>query len=128
MAFGNPATELAAIEATYEDTAVILHEIAITGDDKITKEVPQEVYACVNCGLSYAGDSSNQTKAQQNINYDAVIFMSPQLTILPGYKISLKRFGRDNATSPIILHFEVIGQPSIYATHQQVKVRNGDLS
>ena len=129
MYFGNPTAERAAIEATYEDTATISRVEPVTGDDKITKRIPVPVYTDVICALSYTGgDKSQQTKAKNNIEYDAVVFVAPELVILPGDSISLRRFGHDNPKSPIALNFHVVGRPPVYATHQEVKVKDGDLA
>lgn len=129
MAFGNPAAERAAIETTYEDTATILRTVPVTGDDKITKRVSRVVYDQIICGLSYSGgDSSKQTNAQNNVEYDAVLFMAPELVVFPGDSISVHRFGRGNPGSSTVLNFEVIGRPPVYATHQQVRVKDGDLA
>lgn len=128
MVFGNPAAERAAIETTYEDTATISRVVPETGDDKITKRVPQVMYSEIICSLSYSGgDNSKQTEAHNKIEYDAVIFMAPELVIHPGDSISLHRFGRDNPGNQTVLNFKVVGRPPGYATHQQVKVKDGDL-
>lgn len=129
MAFGNAAAERAAIEKTYEDTAVISRTAPETGSNKITKAVPAVIYNEIVCALSYSTtDRSKQTQAQQDIDYDAVIFAPPDLAILPGDAVTLKRFGRDNPESAITLNFKVVGRPIVYATHQQVKVKDGDLA
>lgn len=129
MGFGNPSAERAAIERTYEDTATVTRTAPQTGANKITKSVPSVVYSAIICALSQSGsDKSQQTKAQNKIEYDAVIFLPPTLSILPGDKIALKRFGRYSPDSPIIYDFEVVGRPAIYPTHQEVKVKDGDLS
>ena len=81
------------------------------------------------CALSYTGsDRSGQTDAQNNVDYDAVIFAGPDLSILPGDKIGLKRFGRDDPSSQKELNFAVVGRPAVYATHQEIKVKDGDLA
>ena len=62
------------------------------------------------------------------IDNDAVVFASPDLKVLPGDTIVVKRFGLDDPSSTQEVTFEVIGRPSIYATHQEIKVKDGDLS
>lgn len=127
--FGNPAAERAAIELTYEDTATVSRTEDQTGANQITKPVPIVKYSEIICALSYSGsDGSKQTKAQNTVDYDAVIFASPDLLILPGDRVALKRFGRDNPDSQIVLNFEVFGRPAVYATHQEIKVKDGDLA
>ena len=127
--FGIAAAERAAIEMTYEDTATITRDKAITGADNITKTTPAIIYQEVVCALSYStSDSSQQTKAQNEIDYDAVIFAAPELLVLPGDKISLTRLGRDDASCQRVLSFAVVGRPAVYATHQEIKVKDGDLA
>lgn len=127
--FGNPAAERAAIEMTYEDTATISRTETVTGSNNITKTVPVEKYSAIICALSYSGgDKSEQTKAQNEVEYDAVIFASPDLLVLPGDRVSLKRFGRIDPGSQRLLSFEVVGRPAVYATHQEIRVKDGDLA
>lgn len=127
--FGNPGAERAAIEMTYEDTATISRVEDATGANKITKSVPAVIYSEIICALSYSGsDKSEQTKAQNEVDYDAVIFAAPDLLVLPGDTVSLKRFGRDDPSSQRVLAFQVVGRPAIYQTHQEIRVKDGDLA
>lgn len=127
--FGNPAAERAAIEMTYEDTASVSRTEPVTGANNITKTAPVVKYSEIICALSYTGsDKSNQTKAQNEVEYDAVIFAAPDLLVLPGDSVTLKRFGRDDTASQLLLTFEVVGRPAVYATHQEIKVKDGDLA
>ena len=127
--FGNPGAERAAIEMTYEDTADISRSTPVTGANNVTKSDFAVVYSAIICALSYSGtNSSMQTNAQQNIDHDAVVFAGPDLKVLPGDTIVVKRFGRDDPSSTQEVTFEVIGRPSVYATHQEIKVKDGDLS
>lgn len=126
--FGNPAAERAAIEMTYEDTATV-SRTTLQKINNISKHVPEDIYTDSICALVYSGsDKSQQMQAQNKIDYDAIIFFPPSLSILPGDKIALKRFGRDNPDSTIVYNFEVVGRPNIYATHQEVRVKDGDLA
>lgn len=127
--FGNVTAERAAIEITYEDTAAVSRTEPKTGANKITKVVPVVIYNEIICALSYTGsDKSNQTKAQNEVDYDAVIFAAPDLLVLPGDSVSLKRFGREDPSSQRLLSFTVVGRPPVYATHQEIKVKDGDLA
>lgn len=128
MGFGNSSVERAAIEQTYEDIATVSRTKQITGANKVTTSVPVDVYSNTICALSMSGSDGEQTKAQNRIEYDAVVFFPPELSILAGDKITLKRFGRENPNSSIVYNFKVVGRPAIYATHQEVKVKDGDLS
>ena len=83
----------------------------------------------MGCMLSYSGsDKSQQTDAQNEIDYDAVLFAAPDLLVLPGDSVSLKRFGRMDPTSQRVLTFQVVGRPAVYATHQEIRVKDGDLA
>ena len=127
--FGNPGAERAAIEMTYEDTATISRVTDVTCANKITKSTPAVIYSEIICALSYSGsDKSEQTKAQNEVDYDAVIFAAPDLLVLPGDTVSLKRFGRDDPSSQRVLAFQVVGRPAIYQTHQEIRVKDGDLA
>lgn len=127
--FGNPAAERAAIEMTYEDTASVSRTEQKTGANKITKSVPAVIYNEIICALSYSGSNkSEQTKAQNEVDYDAVVFAAPDLMVLPGDSITLKRFGRTDPDSQRVLTFEVVGRPVVYTTHQEIKVKDGDLA
>jgi len=129
MAFGNVSAERAALEATYEDTATISRTAPTRGTNNLSTSVLGGVCDEIICALSLSGsDKSGQTKAQNTIDYDAVIFFPPNLTILPGDSIAVKRFGRDNANSTVLLNYEAVGRPSLYPTHQEVKVKDGDLA
>lgn len=129
MAFGNAAAERAAIEMTYEDTATVSRTAPQRGQTGISTPVPSVVYSSITCALSYSSsDSSGQTDAQNNVDYDAVIYSRPDLVVLPGDTIVVKRFGKDDPSSQIDLTFEVIGRPSVYATHQEIQVKDGDLA
>ena len=126
MAFGNASAERAAIEMTYEDTATVSRT---RGQNAISASDPSVIYSGIICALSYTGsNSSGQTDAENNVDYDAVIFAGPDLSILPGDKIVLKRFGRDDPSSQKDLNFAVVGRPAVYATHQEIKVKDGDLA
>ncbi|WP_154666503.1 hypothetical protein [Anaeromassilibacillus senegalensis] len=114
---------------TYEDTASVSRTEPVTGANNITKTALVVKYSEIICALSYTGsDKSNQTKAQNEVEYDAVIFAAPDLLVLPGDSVILKRFGRDDPSSQLLLMFEVVGRPAMYATHQEIRVKDGDLA
>lgn len=129
MAFGNASAERAAIERTYEDTAIVYRTTPQRGSDAFSTSDPSVVYPGITCALSYTGsDSSRQTDAQNGVDYSAVLFAGPDISVLPGDKIVVTRFGRDDPSSAIQLHFEAVGRPAIYATHQEITVKDGDLA
>lgn len=122
MGFGAVAAERAAIEMTYEDQADVYRtENQTVGS--ITHKAEKRVYDSLPCALSYTGPGDGkQTAAQNQVEYDAVVFLAPELEIRPGDHIQLVRLGR------IPLTFSVAGRPAVYATHQEVKVREEALA
>lgn len=126
--FGNPAAERAAIESTYEDTMTLTRADKVVGKNHIAKKTDQVILSDCICALSYSGgNGSVQTKAQQDVDHDAVIFAAPDLDVRPGDGITLTRFGRTDPSGRK-LTFKVIGRPNLYATHQEIKVKDGGLA
>lgn len=127
--FGNVTAERAAIETMYEDIADISRAKPQTDENGITKTVNTVIYSGISCALSYTGsDNSGQNAAQNEIEYDAVIYASPDLDVQAGDVVKLTRFGRDNPNSSRVLTFDVVGRPNVYATHQEIHVREGDIA
>lgn len=120
MSFGNAKRERRALETTYEDTATFAHQMDVSrgnADD----QAPGEPYAVdVICALSSETDSSKQTGGPMTLDYNATIFCAPELPVLPGDVVAVKRFGRDDPDSARVYTFTVVGVPAVYATHQQV--------
>ncbi|KAF5056844.1 hypothetical protein DSECCO2_362920 [anaerobic digester metagenome] len=120
MGFGIPSAERMALESTYEDTVTIQRmETVATG--AIDKLVPVSVYSGQRCALSQKSDSSRQTAAQQDIEYDCILFVAPELKIAPGDTAAVQRLGTAE-------NFEVVGRPVRYATHQEVFLKGRELS
>lgn len=121
MGFGNPAAERAAIEGTYEDTAVISRMEAVLDGD-LTRPRPTAVYTGVACALSRDGaDGSGQRAPQNEIDYDATLFLAPELDVQPGDRVEVSRFGRTYA-------YAVEGRPAVYATHQEARLKERGLA
>lgn len=120
MSIGNPAAERAAIESTYEDTATILRAICETVG-AVDRPVLRPVYELVPCALSRTSDKSKQTNAQQDIECDSVLFVAPGMDIQPGDRAEVTRFGGEYS-------FEVVGRPAVYATHQEVFLKERTLA
>ena len=126
--FGNPYAERMALEATYEDTAVIFRPEAVKGPDGFTRPQDRPVYTGVICALSAVSDNSSQTDAQQNLRYDCKLFVQPDKEICPGDTVTVSRFGRFQVPSPSVQTFEVVGEPLLYATHREVLLKVVDLA
>ena len=102
MGFGIPTAERTALEATYEDTAVI-SRMGTKQVGAIDKMAPAPVYSSIRCALSRKSDSSRQTAAQQDVEYDCVLFAAPELDVKPGDGVAVSRFGVEE-------QFEAVGR------------------
>jgi len=123
MGFGNPIAERAAIERTYEDTCTIARLMPVTVNN-ISKSQETTVVSDAICALSQRSlKPTNQTDAQNEIEYDIKLFISPDILVEAGDVIAVKRFGRDNPASTIMLAFESASRPMIYPTHQEVMLK-----
>jgi len=126
MGFGNPVAERAAIERTYEDTCTIVRMIPVTVNN-ISKSQETIIVANALCALSQKSlKPTNQTDAQNEIEYDIKLFIAPDTPIEAGDMITVKRFGRDNPASNIVITFESASRPMIYPTHQEVMLKERD--
>lgn len=82
--------------------------------------LPPPVYSGIRCALSRKSDSSRQTAAQQDVEYDCVLFAAPELDVKPGDGVTVSRFGVEE-------QFEAVGRPARYATHQEIFLKGRDL-
>lgn len=115
------AAERAALELTYEDRADILR-VRTVRFGSLTRQETGLVYAAVKCGLSRGGgDSSGQTVMQNNIDYDATLFLAPELDIQPGDRVEVTRFR-------FVCSFTVESRPAVYVTHQEVRLKELGLA
>ncbi|SFF23072.1 hypothetical protein SAMN04487969_11969 [Paenibacillus algorifonticola] len=82
-----------AIEKMYEDSCTISRHIE--AKDPVTKETKQTlqpIYEEQRCKLSQTGLPRNgQTVAENNIKYDAKLFLAPELEVLQGDVIAITR-------------------------------------
>lgn len=106
-----------AIERMYEDTATISRYIDVK--DPVTRETKQElqsIYEDQPCKLSQIGLAKNgQTEAQNDIRYDAKLFIAPELEIRQGDEIAVTR----KATGRVEKY--VAGKPfPPYSSHQEI--------
>ena len=126
--FGNPSAERMALEATYEDTAVISRPQPVKGPDGFTRMENKPVYSDIICGLSAGKDSSRQTDAQHSLQYDCKLFVQPDKDIRPGDRVTVSRFGRFQSPSPWVRTFEAVGEPLLYLTHREVFLKAVSLA
>jgi len=106
-----------AIERMYEDTATISRYVDVR--NPITHETKQEqqlVYEDQPCKLSQLALPKNgQTEAQNDIRYNAKLFIAPELEVMQGDLIEVNR----KATGRVEKY--VAGKPfPPYSSHQEI--------
>ncbi|GAC42280.1 hypothetical protein [Paenibacillus popilliae] len=111
-----------AIEKMYEDRATISRYGSYK--DPVTKETKQKlqlVYSNEPCKLSQSGLARNgQTEAQNDLQYDAKLFISPEIEIKQGDMIAITR-----STGQVEKY--VAGKPfPPYPSHQEVNLSQKD--
>ncbi|MGO4498814.1 hypothetical protein AB4114_23305 [Paenibacillus sp. 2RAB27] len=115
MGFGNVAAERAAIEMTYEGRCTVTE--LQSAKDPVTKATGQHrviVLLDEPCAVSQTtlrGVTSTET--DNTINYDAKLFISPDVTIKAGSEINVIQDGMD-------IRFQQVGKPFRYPTHQEI--------
>lgn len=120
MAFGNVSAERRAIESTYEDVADILRNSPEKDERGITRNILTEVYGGIPCALSRSSNSSAQQIAQ-TVDHSEMLFAAPEYDIHPGDTAKVTRFGK-------LREFEVLGISDVYATHQEIHLKEHDLA
>lgn len=116
--FGNIAAERVAMESTYEGLCTVFEmqnvKDPVSGK---TRQQPVMVLSAEPCALSQSSLlAATQTVTADQINYDAKLFISPDVIIKPGSRITVVQNG-------MIFEGEQAGQPFRYATHQEIKLR-----
>ena len=119
MSFGNVRAERKAIEMTYEDKCDIIRNVEKKAGF-ITRAEEQTVYSAVPCALSTGNSTTRQTETVNNIEYEAKVFMAPEVEVKAGDKILINRLGVKE------LRLESIGEPAVYKTHQEVMAKRSD--
>lgn len=123
--FGRPSAERQAIESTYEDTLEVWRPAEQTSNN-ITSDKQEKAVGNVICAYSGGGGMGNQTDSFNLVEYAPKIFAPPELTVLRGDIIKLKRFGRTDPNATIVLEFEPLGDAALFATHQEILVKVRD--
>ncbi|MBH0330124.1 hypothetical protein ABH14_10010 [Brevibacillus brevis] len=121
MPFGNPELERMAIESTYDGICTVTEFQQVKDPvTKVTKQKQVVVLKDRPCALSQvtlasarSGDTNNE------IDYDAKLFISPDITIKAGSRIRVVQDGMD-------YEFEETGEPFRYPTHQEIKLKRVD--
>ncbi|MNB80553.1 hypothetical protein D3C75_273180 [compost metagenome] len=108
----------AALELTYEDACTVYrYQDNKDPVSKVTKQTPVVVHSALLCRLSQSGLAKDgQTEAQNDIQYDAKLFISPDIAIRAGDLILVIRKARPD--EPVRF---VAGEPfPPYPTHQEI--------
>ncbi|MEC0171658.1 ABC transporter ATP-binding protein [Paenibacillus graminis] len=118
MGFGYVELERAALESTYEGLATVTEKKDVkdpaTGK---TRQQPVVVLADEPCALSQTSlPAATQTMTADQINYDAKLFISPDVSIKPGSRIKVLQNG-------MVFEGEQTGKAFRYATHQEIKLK-----
>lgn len=118
MVFGNVAAERTAIESTYEGLCTVMEFQTVK--DPVTKATIQQavvVLANKPCALSQTSlSTSSRTDTDNTIDYDAKLFISPDVTIKAGSEIRVVQNGMDSK-------FQQVGKPFRYSTHQEIMLK-----
>ncbi|WP_340034034.1 ABC transporter ATP-binding protein [Paenibacillus sp. FSL H3-0302] len=116
--FGNIPAERAAVESTYEGLCTV-SEMKDVKDPVAGKTRQQTIIVLANepCGLSQSSlPAATQTVTADQVNYDAKLFISPDVTIKPGSRITVQQNGME-------FKGEQAGKAFRYVTHQEIKLK-----
>jgi hypothetical protein len=118
MSFGNPTAERAALELTYEGLCTVTEFVSSKDPNtKVTSQQTTVVLADQPCALSQTSQpAARETVTDNWLDYDAKLFISPDVAINAGSVIRVIQNGMDNV-------YERSGDPFIYATHQEIMLK-----
>lgn len=110
-----------AIERLYEDRADVYRVVDVEQPNHMTKPARTLILADQPCRLSQSGLAKNgQTPAQNDIRYDAKLFIGPDLPVLQGDEIIV----RQRAGGPARKY--TAGESFAYPSHQEVMLTRSD--
>ncbi|MGG3278867.1 ABC transporter ATP-binding protein [Paenibacillus solani] len=104
------------MEKTYTDKVTVQRLVDVKLPSGKTVQRPDVVYPDERCRLSQTGLARNkQTEAENQIEYDAKLFIAPEIVILQGDELAITRQGRT--------YNFIAGEPfPPYSTHQEVNL------
>jgi hypothetical protein len=116
--FGNIPAERAAIESTYEGLATVyeMQNVKDPGNPEDAATTGYDVGSRAVRTLSNLLPASTQTVTVNQVDYDAKLFISPDVTINPGSRITVVQNG-------MVFEGEQAGKPFRYPTHQEIKLK-----
>ena len=105
-----------AIEKTYINTCNI-YSFKKVQEGSITKLAKVLDYENIKCALSQESlKTAENNQSHSKIDYDAKLFISPEIKLLAGSEIEIAGFGKTQA-------FKYVGEPFVYETHQEVLLK-----
>ena len=116
--FGNVPAERAAIESTYEGLCIVkeMQNVKDPVSGK-TRQQPVMVLSAEPCALSQSSlPAATQTVTADQVSYDAKLFISPDVVIKPGSRVTVTQDG-------MVFEGEQTGKPFRYPTHQEIKLK-----
>lgn len=106
------------IESRYDMTCTVYEYQSVKGEDKITKSQEVAVLSDQPCRISYENiNSTNQSTGAAEQSIITKLFISPDIEIKAGCKISVTKGGK-------VENFQRSGRPAKYATHQEIMLTN----
>ena len=103
-----------AIELQYIGTCTITEHQKVKKENKSTGFEDVVVLENQPCKLSYEKvTNTNQTETAAGLIQTAKLFISPEIQIKPGSKLTINQNG-------IMTDFKNSGEPAIYQTHQEI--------
>lgn len=103
-----------AIESLYKGTCTVYEYQSVKDPiTKITKKQPVAVLTDQPCKLSIKNVTSAKVDDVATISQAVTLFISPDVTIVPGSKISVTQNG-------VTTEYQQSGQPGRYSNHQEI--------
>lgn len=105
----------------YEDRATISRHMEIEKPSGETVEALAPIYTDQPCRISQKSLGSNdQTEAQNQIQYEIKLFISPELDIRQGDAIEVARGS--------VIRTYTAGEPFLYPTHQEISLQRKEYA
>lgn len=127
----NYARHRRALERLYTDRATIERQQEVVKPNKATINEPVIAYADQPCRISQTGlPRDGQTEAQNDVDYLAKLFVSPDIEILQGDTITVQRgYLSEGQWTPLgAARSYQAGEPFLYPTHQEISLHREDYA
>ena len=104
-----------AIESTYDGVCAVMElKKEKDGVTKLTKKQPVIVLESQPCKLSFEIIKAvNQSESAASVTQTTKLFISPEIIIKPGSKITVTQAGKTT-------NYTCSGVPAVYDTHQEI--------